>query len=256
MIELKQHHLAEAQNLYEEQCFFFPLIAAVLEKKQDGRVFCDREEKPKAFYVEHCFGNAQIFGDVSSDFLASLCDYLLVRKSFQVNKVRLYTPHEPTFLSGLAFDNIRSERQRFLISKPSSIFATEIENFTIRLLKMSDLQLLSEELIKLTRFWRTEKDFYENSHAVIACRGLHPVAICYSAATTNNRAEIDVCTLTKFRRRGLGKAVVSAFVKNCSQIGMVPLWDCFTNNFGSTALAQACGFKPKGSSYSLYTIPG
>jgi len=256
LIELKQHHLAEAQNLYEEQCSFFPLIAAVLERKQNGRVFCDLEEKPKAFYVEHCFGNAQIFGDVSSDFLASLCDYLLVKKSFQVNKVRLYTPHDPTFLSAPTFDSLRSERQRFVISNPSSISATKLVNFTTRLLKWSDLPLLSEELINLTRFWRTEKDFCENSHAVIACRGLHPVAICYSAATANNRAEIDVCTLPKFRRLGLGRAVVSAFVQNCSQIGVIPLWDCFTNNFGSMALAQACGFKPKGASYSLYTIPG
>ena len=256
MIELKQHHLDKATNVYKEQCSFFPLVAAVLEGKQDGRGFCDHEEEPGAYYVEHCFGNAQIFGNPSGSFLASIYDYLVVKKSFKVNKVRLYTPHEPTFLCGSAFDNIKSERQRFSISNPSSMFANKFLNFTIRLLKLTDLPLLSEELINTTRFWRTEKDFCENSHAVIACRGLQPVAICYSAATAENRAEIDVCTLTNFRRLGLGKAVVSAFVQNCSQIGVIPLWDCFTNNFGSMALAQACGFKPKGSSYSLYTISG
>ena len=256
MIELTQHHLDKAKNPYEEHCSFFPLVAAVLEGKQDGRVFSDREKEPKAYYVEHCFGNAQIFGNPSSSFLASLYDYLVVNKSFKVNKVRLYTPHEPTFLSGPAFDNIKSQRQRFSISNPSSIFGTKFLNFTIRLLKLSDLPLLSEELISATRFWRTEKDFCENSHAVIACLGLQPVAICYSAATVKNRAEIDVCTLTKFRRLGLGKAVVTAFVQNCSQIGVIPLWDCFTNNLGSMALAKACGFKPRGAPYSLYTICG
>jgi RimJ/RimL family protein N-acetyltransferase len=33
-----------------------------------------------------------------------------------------------------------------------------------------------------------------------------------------------------------------------------PLWDCFTNNAGSMALARSCGFRPIGPAYSFYTI--
>lgn len=245
----------EVSDFYEKQPAFFPLIAAVLRGDQDGDVFCDRADSPRAFYAEHSFGFAQVFGCIDHDFQDALHEYLLVKKSFRTNKVRLYTPEELPFLRDPMYDSIRSERQRFASGRtapPVSIANASVE---IRAVKAFDLPLLSPEMVDVTRFWRTAEDFLARARAVVAWCGSQAAAICYSAATAVDRAEIDVATAADFRRRGLGKAVVTAFVKSCRLARVTPLWDCFTNNAGSMGLARSCGFRPTGPAYSFYTIP-
>lgn len=254
MVKLEQSKLAAVCDLYKEQAAFFPIIAAVLRGDQDGDVFCDRPISPRAYYAEHSFGFAQIFGPIDSDFQSALREYLVVEKSFRANKVRLYTPEEPEFLRDTSFDTIRSERQRFLSDGATPHVASSVSSVELRALEVDDLPLLSPELVNVTRFWRTGEDFLVSARAVVAWCGAQAAAICYAAATAANRAEIDVATAVGFRRRGFGKIVVTAFTESCRSAGVTPLWDCFTNNAGSMALARSCGFRPTGPAYSFYTI--
>ena len=254
MVKLEQSKLAAVCDLYKKQDAFFPLIAAVLLGDQDGDVFCDRANSPRAFYAEHCFGFAQVFGRIDHDFQDALYEHLVVKKSYRANKVRLYTPEELPFLRNPMFDSIRSERQRFATGGTAPRVAIADASVEIRALQACDLSLLSPELVGLTRFWRTAEDFLARAHAVVAWCGAQAAAICYAAATASDRAEIDVATAADFRRQGLGKAVVAAFVESCRAAGVSPLWDCFTNNAGSMALARSCGFRPIGPAYSFYTI--
>ena len=254
MVKLVQSKLAAVCDLYKEQDAFFPLIAAVLQGDQDGDVFCDRANSPRAFYAEHSFGFAQVFGYIDNNFKDALREHLVVKKTFRPNKVRLYTPEEPAFLRDTVYDRIRSERQRFASGGNVSHVAIPVDSVELRAVEVGDLPLLPTELVDMTRFWRTGGDFLASAHAVVAWCGAQVAAICYAAATASDRAEIDVATAANFSRRGLGKAVVAAFVESCRAAGVSPLWDCFTNNAGSMALARSCGFRPIGPAYSFYTI--
>lgn len=255
MFRLDKHAFAAAADIYESQPAFFPLVAAVLRGDQDGDVFCDEEEAPKAFYAEHSFGFAQIFGAVGRDFQEALRVHLVGKRHFRAPKVRLYTPEEPAFLRTASCESLRSERQRFVTDAAVPGAAAAVGAVEVRPLEAGDLPRLPPSLVDVTRFWRTAQDFLVRAHAVVAwCRG-EAASICYAAAVAGGRAEIDVATASDFRRGGLGKAVVTAFVQKCRSAGVAPVWDCFTNNAGSMALARSCGFRPAGRPYPFYTIP-
>ena len=236
------------------QTTFFPIIAGVIRGIQDGVIYCNRLKSPNAFYVEHCFGFAQIFGSTDKQFLEGLHEYLVIKKNFEANKVRLYTPKEPKFLINSIFDNIRSERQRFVLKDFDLRIPVALQSVELRALQRKDIPIVEAELTDVTRFWRSKVDFIANSLAVVAWHESKSIAICYSAATISGKAEIDVTTSENCRRLGIGKAVVTAFIEKCRAENITPLWDCFTNNVGSMSLAKSCGFVPSGCPYPFYTF--
>ena len=254
MVKLQPSESAFVYELYKTQTTFFPIIAGVIRGIQDGVIYCNRLKSPSAFYVEHCFGFAQIFGSTDDHFLEGLREYLVIKKSFEGNKVRLYTPKEPKFLRNPIFDNIRAERQRFVIKDFDLRIPVALPSIKLRALRRKDIPFLNPELTDVSRFWRSIEDFTANSFAVVAWQESKSLAICYSAATISGKAEIDVATSENCRRRGIGKAVVTAFIDKCRAEKIIPLWDCFTNNLGSMSLAKSCGFVPSGCPYPFYTF--
>ena len=58
-----------------------------------------------------------------------------------------------------------------------------------------------------------------------------------------NYIPIDIEVLKEHRKRGVAKALASAFVKQCMKCGLVPHWDCVESNKGSICLAESVGFK-------------
>jgi GNAT superfamily N-acetyltransferase len=239
-----------AYERYRHSQAFFPLIGAVLLGQQNGSVFADHPSIPRAVYVEHAFGFAQIFGTVDTQFDNALHRYLLVDRSFAATKVRLYTPVEPDFLCGPVFDRERSQRQRFILSDKSAL-CIKLES---EMVGIKDTRTIDECFGVVRRFWRSDEDFCTLALPVVARVDSRPAAICYAAAIANGQAEIDVLTRPEYRGQGLGKQVVRAFCAVCVDRGLRPVWDCFTNNAGSMALAASCGFVPSRPAYPFYTL--
>ena len=105
------------------------------------------------------------------------------------------------------------------------------------------------------RFWRSAKDFIHGARAIVARLDGAPAAICYAAAASAGRAEIDVLTEPAHRQRGAARFAVAHFIDRCLADGMAPLWDCFSNNVASVQLARASGFRPASPPYPFFTIP-
>ncbi len=116
MIRLAADEYSRLLPGYLAEPTFFPLIAAVLERSQDGAVWVDDAVRPRQAYVEHRFGFAQIFGEPVAAFETDLEAYFSARRDFSVEKVRLYTPRIPAFLQAPRFFGYRSERQRFTLA--------------------------------------------------------------------------------------------------------------------------------------------
>lgn len=235
---------------YQAEPAFFPLIAAVLDGRQDGTVLADDPLRPRQAYVEHRFGFAQLFGDPDPAFEAALATYLTGR-AFAVEKVRLYTPTLPPCLLAPAFQPMRSERQRFVLASPPPVTAPDGTRPAV----MADLATLQARFGIVTRFWRSEADFLAAAHARIVDRDGAVAAICYAAATGGGRAEIDVITDPAFRRQGLARQAVAGFIASCAAVGLQPVWDAFTNNLPSMRTALSMGFRPAGDAYAFFTIP-
>lgn len=259
MVRLSKPELGVAYEAYRRHEAFFPLIGAVLQDQQDGLVLADDPRSPRRFYVEHAFGFAQVFGGDNAEFDEALRQYLLVEKSFSASKVRLYTPVEPEFLRGPEFDHARSERQRFILDpkRMDSVgdrVVSEDIGTEIRRAQVGDLAAIEERFGVVRCFWRSDRDFLASAHAIVAWVNGEPASICYAAAVAGGVAEIDVFTHQEHRRIGLGKRVVEAFSRLCLGQGLLPVWDCFTNNAGSMALCKSCGFDPLRPAYPFYTL--
>ncbi len=240
------------KHIYMNHSAHFPLIAAVMAGTQDGRVFADEAERPSQVYVEHAFGSAQIFGTRIPAFEQALQRYLLIDKAFCCAKVRLYTPHHSDFLNDSAWDSFRSWRQRFELAGPVDFPTATCAKIVHA--ESSHLEAIDQNFGVLRRFWRGADDFLQHSNAVLAMVDDRPVALCYAAALADGRAEIDVLTLPAHQRKGLGRAVVSAFNQRCLSQYVAPVWDCFVNNTGSMALSHATGFVAVSEPYPFYTI--
>lgn len=247
---------AAAFRMYRAWGAFFPLIGAVLEGTQDGAAYADDPLDPRQAYVEHAFGFAQVFGTQRPAFEAALQRHLLVDRSFAAPKLRLYTPQLPGFLAGPAHAGLRSERQRFTIAPDLWRETPSREGrLTVAAVDAASYESTERAFGVALRFWRTPADFLAGARAVVALLDGQPAAICYAAAVSAGRAEIDVMTLPAFRQQGAARFAVQHFVGRCRREGIEPLWDCFTNNIGSVQLCLSAGFAPAAPPYPFFTIP-
>jgi len=248
-----------AHALYLRHGAYFPLIAAVLNGTQAGVVYADREDDPAQVYVEHAFGFAQVFGRSVPAFEQSLQRYWLVDKGFSCTKVRLYTPHCPSFLESGEHENLRSWRQHFQLDASRMGMVEDAMQAHAKNLKLvhadaSNVASIEEAFRVVSRFWLSPDDWSHHSNAVLAVVDGEPAALCYAAAIAGGKAEIDVLTLPAYRHLGLAKTVVHTFIRRCLAQGLLPLWDCFTNNAASMALCRATGFVPLDEPYPFFTI--
>ncbi|WP_422909285.1 GNAT family N-acetyltransferase [Pseudomonas sp. MAC6] len=260
MVRLSPAQYAAAYKRYLEHDAYFPLIGAVLNGTQDGVIYADCEESLNQVYVEHAFGFAQFFGRTMPVFEQALQRYLIVDKAFSCAKVRLYTPHCPDFLKVSECEEMLSWRQHFQLDIVSrtEVYSLEtdqsVKGLTLILADASHVDLIERTFGVVGRFWRTQEDFASQSNAVLALVEGKAAALCYAAAVSGGRAEIDVLTLPAYRHLGLAKAVVRMFNRRCLEQNLLPLWDCFTNNIASMALCQSSGFAPLGDAYTFFTI--
>ncbi|MBB3315496.1 GNAT superfamily N-acetyltransferase [Rhizobium sp. BK181] len=250
---------AVVYQTYRASEFFYPLIGAVLLGTQDGVVFADDDLRPTQIYVEHSFGFAQIIGTKVDRFEEELEGYLLFNKQFTPVKVRLYAPYLPNFLLVEGYDILRSWRQRFTISPDSPQYRNAkaqpaVPDVVISEANSLDFGLIENAFQLACRFWRTPADFIEHAHAIVVRYKGEPASVCYAAAEVDRRAEIDVLTLPQYRGLGLGRVAVTNFVDRCFDSSCMPLWDCFTNNTGSMALAASVGFTAIQPPYPFFTI--
>ncbi|MBA3536052.1 MAG: GNAT family N-acetyltransferase [Tatlockia sp.] len=258
MIRLDKNDFEQIYRLYLKTKFFFPLIASVLLDEQDGLVYVNNLSSPSQIYVEHSFGFSQIFGKFDEQFEQELERYLLLDKSFNADKIRLYAPYPPDFIVKPHYKSLTSFRQRLVLGSESPFDELPLEQSDKKIIvsgvNLANISIVENQFALVSRFWRNSIDFIEKSNAVVVYYDGEVASICYAAAQANNCVEIDVLTLPKYRDLGLAKKTVLCFINNCFELGLRPLWDCFINNPGSMMLSKSVGFNAFNDPYPFFTI--
>lgn len=96
---------------------------------------------------------------------------------------------------------------------------------------------------RLEEGWNSLDDFLEKSLSFIAVMDQEIVGIIFGSGRYEKYVPIDIEVLKEHRKRGVAKALTSAFVKQCRNCDLVPHWDCVESNTGSIRLAESVGFK-------------
>ena len=96
---------------------------------------------------------------------------------------------------------------------------------------------------RLAECWNSLDDFFEKSFSFIAVKDKEIVGIIFGSGRYEKYIPIDIEVLKEHRKRGVAKALTSAFVKHCMKCNLVPHWDCVESNKGSIRLAESAGFE-------------
>jgi len=261
-IRLELEHFKKLSEKYTKSKIFFPLISAVLEKKQHGLVFTNSNITPTSFLIIHKFGFAQFFEiEESIEFDRSIIEYLTrinFIESLELSKIRVYCTDGKwtdcfNLLKGNSF--AKATRSRMIFNHPHENVDKIGENHSLSVVDAINFERVNRsfDLHLDKRFWNTKSDFLSNSLAVIVADNDTITSICYAAAVSNNCAEIDIYTSDECRGKGQAKVNLAAFIKICDVAGIKPYWDCYKNNEPSYNLAIAMGFKLK-FEYDFFVI--
>lgn len=253
MMEITQSSIPMGiSKIYTNQHFFFPLINNVIERKQKGKAFKIQSKKGVSYFVIHQCGNSQFldFGNTLNP--AQKLEVLFsIIKDFKINKIRVYNCDLIDSVNKSIPYGIQ-QGERFRYHLPNEIHISEQSTKKVTEDNIWDI----EQVLKIdhsNRFWSNHHSFMENSFAVVFSKNQEVLSICYSAATSSGKAEIDILTNPKYRKMGFAKKALLGFVIYVRSYGISPQWDCYANNISSVKTAESIGFR-KLFSYKFFII--
>lgn len=240
----------EIKRIYKNQAICFPMIMGVIEGTSEGMVYCDDAERPKHLFVRNKFGFCQeFFESFSEGFFRQTVVKIL--EDARRPKLRMYLPTAKTvdFLRGNESVAV-CERVHFKHNAKNIAFA----GHTAGIMKNAKFSAGGGYFGLIARYYRDENEFMENAMPVVAYdENKKEIGVIYNTAKGDGNCEVDVLVEEQYRKRGIGKALVQSFIELCQEKGLVPNWDCYSNNVPSMKLAERCGFEPVGT-YPFYNI--
>jgi RimJ/RimL family protein N-acetyltransferase len=222
----------------------FPIIQAVIEGTQQGRIFKSAHQD---YWVLHKAGFSEVF--LSRGDGKELVDFI-GKTPWLPKYFHIYSPPEQlvnVFKSDTKIFNIR-ERDRVQLKydgrKVSSSLLVVSDEFTSAEVTQHNIDSLAVFNLDLeNKFWSSKEDFVKHAAGVFIKDKQHnPVSLCYAAAVADQKAEIDVVTNALHRGKGFAKAVVGAFIIHCNNYKIIPNWDCFEDNTASLMTAKKLNF--------------
>ena len=242
-----------AYRLYLAEPLQINFILSVLTSRQNGIILTDNNKSPSCGVVLHDFGWAQKFGVENRDLDEYIEREWCVGRAFITDKVRMFS-----LLPDEVFGKYAplSERLQFRFvgakNKSSSHGNEHIKILPIQVSNLKDInQVLGLDLCQ--RNWPSLDSFTWGSFGFVALVGDKIAAAVYSCAGHRSNVEIDIYTKDEFRGRGIAYRLCTKFINECMSRGLVPCWDCYSNNLGSIRLAESVGFEVD-STYTHYVL--
>ncbi len=244
---LENDEYVNVKKIYDEHILYFPIITSVVNQFQGGYIL----NKNELYLIVHKFGFSYILNsgrNTSKKDYFNFFEEAKIKLKDKVKVIRLYDP-----LSSLREINIVaniSNRIKLFYEDDISYEQTNSYKF-LKDTKFDDKDLFGLQLC--SRFWNNCLSFLKNSYACLYIKNSEVEGICYSAAVSEQFAEIDIYVNTLSRGQNIGLNLVRMYIYNLKLENLVPLWDCYANNLASYNLAKRIGFKVK-FEYDFYNI--
>ncbi len=240
--------------------FKFPLVGAVMEKKQYGIVYVDNNINPQIVFIIHKAGFSYLYNNVARIDYEQLINFLISEKDIPVY-FHLYDPPKELINYSLGNEKLgvkvrnriqlRYNRKDIDVERyrpEGPVIAKNIDKENFDSLDIFDLQLSN-------KFWSSREDFLKEGYGFfLTNEENYPIAMCYSTCISNNLAEVDIITRQEYQRLGLAKYAAALFIAKGLKKNIITNWDCFEENKGSLKTANKLGFEEikKYSFLSLY----
>jgi len=252
MRELKNSEFSNVNQLLNEEKVHCTFAYAVVEGKQQGRIYVDNITEPTCCLIICRSGKYLVAGDTNSTaFNEFLSEYLFNRGNHS-NYFDLYSSSHKLVakLDEILGDNaVKLSRQVFQwdssnLSSMSKWSEMLPEGFELRKMNAALFEKYSKELdSSYNDLWGTADNFVSNGFGFCILKDNEFVSVCNTYYVREGFAEIDIVTKDEFRRQGYALITCSEFIKYCVRNNIEPVWDCDNGNENSKILARKLGFK-------------
>ena len=254
MIELRPEELEVVRPLYADFPYKRAFIGSVFEGHQVGRVLVDSTPDPTAAALFHPSTHALLAGDPSCDDLWSHLVALRPQDVFGRERLIFVAPDEEwnSKLRALRGGSLQEE-ERVFFSFPGPT-AREPDAGEDHQDCQPDARITADlletprgMLAGVLKHWPTAEAFkeYGVGRCILSEAG-EPISVCYSVTVGEAMAPIQIATLPDHRLKGYATRVARAYILDSLRRGIVPFWECGTDNRPSAALATKLGFQPQG----------
>jgi GNAT superfamily N-acetyltransferase len=241
-------------------------IGALLDRRADGRIFVDDPAQPTGVFFWNDFRFSYLLGDPADGaFVADVADLLAhdllpaARDSHDPSVV-IY-PHPvswsrrlPDLLDGRTAIALKRRIFSFEVIRFGRLKAAPIPaGMTLRPIdadRIADSDPLAAEIDLL---WTSREAFLADGGGFCLVQDGAVVSACLTAFAAGQEREISIHTHPAYRGRGLASVTGAAFIADCVQRGLTPVWECWHDNAPSVALAAKLGFVPV-ADYPVYYL--
>jgi len=238
---------------------------SVIEKHVTGKIYVDNINKPNTVYAIHPYGISLLFGDYKN------VDFNNQFKSYALNIDNIRNKHEWMQTYPREWDNVLQDLFGNLIIKSSEntenkttgvIELNTRANFNFnkdKYVQIEKIALSSSEMIVETdnlhfeqmpgsviplKFWNSAKDFKQKGKGFTLLHSGEIASTAYSAFVHEDKLEIGIETVEKYRGSGFAKLTCCKLIDYCLERELIPVWSCRFENTASYKLAQKLGFEP------------
>lgn len=245
-------------------------IESIFNNKNEARIFVDNLENPRSAFIINSWAYYYLAGDAENEnFNSSLVKFL--KNDFFPECIKTNNN------TGFAFypDNdqwCKKTEELFsylnLSKSGKTYFNFEKNRFNNNwrehIPKGFSVKSINPEIINSIKnnkefidyincFWGTTDKYFKKSLGYCAVDGVEFSNICISVFSSENEREIGIKTFPGFQKKGLAYVTACAFIEECLDNDLVPVWSCFSENKVSVKLAKKLGYKIE-SNHPIYFV--
>jgi len=258
----KYHKLIEPLSTVNINNLF---ARSVVENCVTGKIYVDNINKPSTFYVVHPYGMSLLFGKYdNTDFNNSFKDYALntykIREKYEW--MQAFPSNWDIVLNELFKERMIKSSDNTNNTEKDKIELNTRVNFKFNSAKYFDFKKeTSWAGLKIIRtdkkifsdmkgsvipyyFWDSAEDFSNKGVGFNLFHNNELASTAYSAFIHDDKIEIGIETIEKYRVKGFAQYTCSRLIDYCIENEYKPIWSCRLENIGSYKLALKLGFEP------------
>lgn len=244
----------EAYGILEKIYKKFPVeevLKEILKKEKNlSEIYIDNYESPEFLFGVYKKREFILIGDI-----CKIQDIKFVEWKIREYKLTLGNVYNKNlldfFLKNTSISIFFDERYQLTLEQFNYF---ENKNLNIVPINFDIAQKITEEIDKdFEVAWNSPMDFFEKgAFGYCLVENNKIISIAWAYFISENKVEIAVKTLEKYRGRGLSAYVTSAMIKSSLERNINPYWGCNKSNVPSIKLGEKLGFKIKNEYYWIY----
>lgn len=234
-------------------------IESIFNYKNEARLFVDNLEEPQSILILNSWAYYYLAGDsTNDDFNTSMIEFL--EKDFfpaciksDTNTEFAFYPDDDKWCDKIEklFSDMsltKSGKTYFVYNKKrfNQNWRDDIpKGFQIKRISQEIIDSIekNKDFIDYIKFaWSSLEKYFEKGFGYCAVNENEFANICISIFASENEREVGIKTFSNFQRKGLAYLTACAYIEECLENNLIPVWSCFSDNEKSVRLAEKLGY--------------